>query len=268
MKIKYKIIASFLAVMVLFLLGGLIIAASVLQMNTLESSVSTNYAINSEAMKYQDGARQLQVGEFFVVDGNTAMGNQLINEGKQQMQSSQTNLKNLITDPSMISSLDEISSLEANVVTTSDEIDALSNTTNPSNSVLLNTKLSNLQDQVEALKLGLSNFDDKTNNNLAAAIDATKASGSFTIMMITIVFVIALILSILIALYLTNLITRPIVRLTEIANKVSNGQLNHEIKRESDDEIGDLSESFRKMINAFKVIQRMAGADTTEDLGE
>jgi len=268
MKIQHKIIASFLAVMVLFLLGGLIIGASVQQMNTLESTISANYAINAEAMKYQDGARQLQVGETFIVQGNTAMGNQLITEGKQQMQSSRTNLKKLVTDPAMISSLDEITSLEANVVTTSGEIDTLTSSADPNRGVVLNKKLSTLQDQVEALKLGLSNFVDKTNGNLVAAIDAAKTYGSFTTLVTIVVFVITLIISIGIALFLANQITRPIVRLTEIANRVSNGQLVHEINRESDDEIGDLADSFRKMINAFKVMQSMSEVDAGEDLGE
>jgi methyl-accepting chemotaxis protein len=268
MKIQHKIIAAFLAVMVLFLVAGLIIGASVQQMNTLESTISTNYAINAEAMKYQDGARQLQVGESFVVQGNTAMGNQLINEGKQRMELSRTNLKKQVTDTAMISSLDEIARLEANVITTSREIDTLTGSADPDHQALLNKKLATLQDQVEALNLGLSNFVDKTNGNLVAAIDAAKAFGSFTNLVTIIAFVIALILSIGIAVYLANLITRPIVRLTEIANKVSNGQMVHEITRESNDEIGDLADSFRKMINAFKVIQSMSDVDAGEDMGE
>jgi HAMP domain-containing protein len=268
MKIQHKIIASFLAVMILFLAGGLIIGASVQQMNTLEATISSNYAINAEALKYQDGARQLQVGESFIVQGNAAMGNQLISEGKQRMEQSRTKLKGLVTDSAMVTSLNEITQLEANVITTSGEIDTLAGSADPNRQVLLNKKLATLQDQVEALNLGLSNFIDKTNSNLVAAISAAKEAGSGATTVIIVVFVIALILSIGIALYLSNLITRPIIQLTAVANKVSNGVLVHEITRESNDEIGDLADSFRKMINAFKVMQSMSEVDADEDLGE
>ena len=268
MKIQHKIIAAFLAFMVVFLAAGLIIGASVQQMNTLEGTIGTDYSINAEAMKYQDGVRQLQVGESFVVQGNTAMGNQLISEGRAQMESSRTSLKSLVTDPSMLSALDEMARLEAGVLVTSGEIDSLAGSADPGRQALLSKKLASLQDQVEALNLGLSNFLDKTDSNLLAAIKAAKEYGSFTTTVTILGFVIALCISMVVAVLLSNHITQPIIRLTTIANKVSNGNLVHTINRESDDEIGDLADSFRKMINAFKVIQSMAEVDADEDMDE
>jgi HAMP domain-containing protein len=268
MKIKYKIIASFLAVMVLFLVAGLIIGASVQQMNTLEETISRDYAINAEAMKYQDGVRQLQVGESFVVQGNPSMGNQLISEGRLQMEKSRTNLKSLVTDPAMLSPLDEITQLETNILTTSGDIDSISSTSGTSQQVLLGKKLTTLQNQVEALNLQLSTFGEKTNSNLLAAIKAAKEYGAFTTTVTIVSFIIALCISMAIAFYLAGRITEPIVKLTGIANKVSNGVLVHTINRESDDEIGDLADSFRKMINAFKVIQSMSEVQADEDPGE
>ncbi|NMB77991.1 MAG: HAMP domain-containing protein [Methanomicrobiales archaeon] len=268
MKIQHKIIVSFLCVMVLFLAAGLVIGASVQQMNALEATISTDYAINAEAMKYQDGVRQLQVGESFVVQGNTAMGSQLIGEGKDGMESSRANLRSLVTDPSLLTSLDEISRLEAGVLATSEEIDRLSTSADPARQELLNRKLATLQDQVEALNLGISAFVDRTDQNLVAAIKAAKEYGSFTTTVTILSFVIALCISMAIAFFLAGRITRPIVKLTGIANKVSNGILVHTITRESDDEIGDLADSFRKMINAFKVIQSMSAVRSDEQMDE
>ncbi len=56
---------------------------------------------------------------------------------------------------------------------------------------------------------------------------------------------------------------RPIIEMTDAANKVNNGNLNVSVKKEGNDEIGDLAKAFNQM---FLSIRKMAG-DLGEDVG-
>jgi methyl-accepting chemotaxis protein len=56
---------------------------------------------------------------------------------------------------------------------------------------------------------------------------------------------------------LANTIIKPIKQLKDVADKVSMGDLQQEIKINSNDEIGELAQSFQRMINAFKISQAM-----------
>jgi signal transduction histidine kinase len=65
--------------------------------------------------------------------------------------------------------------------------------------------------------------------------------------------VIALLIA-LITTVLVNLLTRPIKKLTEIANKIafSKGKIHYDIEIKSNDEIGELANSFKIMLNALE----------------
>ncbi|MCX6693833.1 MAG: HAMP domain-containing protein [Methanomicrobiales archaeon] len=62
-----------------------------------------------------------------------------------------------------------------------------------------------------------------------------------------------------------RMITGPIIQLTRIAEKVSLGDLTQEIDVKTGDEIEDLAVSFRRMINAFKVMERLNREDQEEE---
>lgn len=67
-----------------------------------------------------------------------------------------------------------------------------------------------------------------------------------------------------------NRITRPLKKLAEIAHKVSLGDLNqrHYLKENIDiktgDEIDELVDAFRRMINAFRVTETMINESAVE----
>lgn len=54
------------------------------------------------------------------------------------------------------------------------------------------------------------------------------------------------------ALLLARTIVRPVARLTELAEKVSLGEVDVTMEKETDDEIGDLTDSFNRMVAAVK----------------
>jgi len=62
--------------------------------------------------------------------------------------------------------------------------------------------------------------------------------------------------------YLMEEYVKPIQKLTDVAKQVSMGDLNAEIKIDtSNGEIGELVESFRRLINAFKIMKAMNQED-------
>jgi methyl-accepting chemotaxis protein len=69
---------------------------------------------------------------------------------------------------------------------------------------------------------------------------------------------ISLLLALVISFAATRMITGPVKHLTNIANKVSKGDLTENVEVSSKDEIGDLAASFKRMINAFKVMEAMS----------
>ncbi len=68
------------------------------------------------------------------------------------------------------------------------------------------------------------------------------------IVVLAIVFVVAL----GVAFYVSRGITRPVAHLSDVAEKVSMGDLNVSVAVKSDDEIGDLADSFGRMVTAYR----------------
>lgn len=63
------------------------------------------------------------------------------------------------------------------------------------------------------------------------------------------------------ALIISSQITKPIAHLTEVAEKVSMGNTNVEVDVDSNDEIGGLADSFRRMVVSIKILM---GADDVD----
>jgi HAMP domain-containing protein len=57
------------------------------------------------------------------------------------------------------------------------------------------------------------------------------------------------------AFWLTRSITKPVTELRDVADRVSQGDMGVQVPEGSDDEIGDLAESFSRMVAAVKFLQ-------------
>lgn len=100
----------------------------------------------------------------------------------------------------------------------------------------------------------------KTVSDISVATESMSSQN--TILMITLI---SMFIVIIIVFILATSISRPIKQLTEIADKVSMGDLETEITVHTNDEINDLAESFRRMINAFKMMVSMQDVTEEED---
>jgi nitrogen fixation/metabolism regulation signal transduction histidine kinase len=59
--------------------------------------------------------------------------------------------------------------------------------------------------------------------------------------------------------------TDPLKKLTDIAGKVSMGELDQKIDIKTGDEINDLAEAFQRMINAFKMTTALSNETLETD---
>jgi HAMP domain-containing protein len=94
-------------------------------------------------------------------------------------------------------------------------------------------------------------------NRANAVMDDANRSLRTTVMALVALFVVVLGA----ALILARSIVRPVRQLTEIADKVSMGDLQQQVAVSASGEIGDLASSFSRMVNAFKVMDAMLSED-------
>lgn len=91
----------------------------------------------------------------------------------------------------------------------------------------------------------ISDFTRTTAQNSYTSADSVASMA--TLLLITVV-ILALVLTIILALYLTKSLTRPIKEIETAANQMAEGQLNVQVEYTSRDELGNLSNSIRKLI--------------------
>lgn len=103
-------------------------------------------------------------------------------------------------------------------------------------------------------------------SEIMGSLDTVKSGIASTVSRIDSNFWLLVALSMLIvgaaALFISNQITRPIKRLTEVANEVSHGKTDVVIDVDSRDEVGELAESFKRMVASLKFLLMDDGNDS------
>ena len=252
MRIRYKLFIAFLAIIMIFAVEGLYVNTAISTMNGLGQDVSHNFRIYQDAVNYQSGNMQVETGTFLYLHDSKAMGRQLISEGSSLMKQSRDDLKQNLKDQVLLSDLSELEVLETQVVAASGDI--VKAVDNMDGDAVLNVKLNTLNSRSEALNLRASNFVEKTNKNVGGSISQSNVYGNDTVTITYASIALSVVVSILLAFLVSTLITRPIKSLTNMANKISWGDVNVSVNVTSKDEIGDLARSFNRMKNAFKIM--------------
>jgi HAMP domain-containing protein len=260
MKIRKKMLMGFLAVTLVILIAGVITSLSISEMTAQTRTVDREFSTNQQAIMYQNGAKQLQIGAFLYAQGSKEQGKQFIDMGKAGMTEGGAKLLANISDPALQSELIEIVQLKGKVIDSEENVITIADSNVTNRDKLLSQELQTLEGRAEALNLRLSNFIDTalgSQNKVGNALADAEATGNATVITCAIAIVAALICSLAIALYLSDEIVRPIVSLTETADKVSKGESDQKIDINSKDEIEDLGSSFQRMINAYKMLESM-----------
>ena len=101
---------------------------------------------------------------------------------------------------------------------------------------------------------------DASGNVIAAAgleFDMTALQSQMIPTKVLLIALIITMLAIIATFVVATSITKPIEKLKAIADKVSMGDLQQKVTITGDDEIGELGQSFQRMINAFKMSQAL-----------
>jgi len=257
MKIKYTLFGSYLVIVLVLLAASLAVNSNIEQMVSLNRELGNNYNIKDFSTSYGRGARDVQVGVYLYVTGNESLGKQLRTEGTETMRLARNNLKAAITDPEMLSDLAEIQVKEEKVADIAGEIIQIEDGPAANRQPQLDQKLSALESQVEALNLLLEGLDEKSARNMATSAAESNLRGDETKSVTLYAIIGSVLVSMILALIMSSLLTRPLATLTNVANRVSRGDIMAKVDVSSSDEIGELASSFRRMVNAFKIMDAL-----------
>ncbi len=108
---------------------------------------------------------------------------------------------------------------------------------------------------------------EHASNVAADSYNEGMAAGRGTMVMLIIMGIAAIIVGILLALYITRSITSVISQIQNASQRMSKGDFNAPLTYESRDELGDLSNSMREMIQVLKQVIQDIGFITNEMAG-
>jgi methyl-accepting chemotaxis protein len=259
MKIKLKLLLSFLVILLV-----LIPTAIVISVNNSQTSdaIAKQSLIDKNSKAYEAGARDLQVGIDLYLRGQKELGKQLIDEGKTLMTTNREQLKANLVGSTQADDIEETQAIEGKVVEVASDVITIADGNAPNREALIAQRRATLDARIEALNLRLSYSADLASENLAQTIQQSRQTTQQTLLAS---FLVTFLICISLALIIADRVTKPIINLTAIADKISLGDLQHDLSVSGNDEIAALSTSFQRMINAFKMEQAMLAEDAGEE---
>lgn len=261
MKIKFKLLTGFLLLTLIFAFAGVTIISNINLMHSINENVDEDFQINQYATNYERGARSVQVGTYLIAHDSLPMGNQLIREGKAQMEENRELLEDALAGTEIEEEIESIQRLEVAAIQASDRVKAriADDEADPdTNDALLEQDLHFLEARIEALNLRLSTFVDDTQTLMEKSLDNAEATSKQTVSITIYAIVVSIVLSLVIAFVSAHKITEPLKQLSEVADKISTGDTNVEVNITSKDEVGDLADSFDRMIASVKYLLQMS----------
>jgi methyl-accepting chemotaxis protein len=267
MKIKRKLLLSYLLIIALFVAAGATITYNTTKMAELQTKAKTQLEINNNAYAYQQGLDQIQFGTLMYASDNTADGQQIIVSSADIIQPAQTYLLSALADnPALLDEFKQAVSLDQNEINgaisqvytiyTSQENDS-------QKYVDIWTHITTLNNAVKTADTQLADVRTTTLANVESANADAQNYANLSLIVAVVFLALISIVSVILAVVMGNRITGPLKKLAEIAHKVSLGDLNQRfyLKQNIDiktgDEIDELVESFRRMVNAFRMTEAL-----------
>jgi HAMP domain-containing protein len=261
MKIRNKLLLSFLLIVVLFIGAGIVATMNTMKMTELQKKVALQIDIANNAAGYQQGIYEKQFGAFVYGLGNSQMGAELIESSEaNHIEPSEDYLfAALANDQELYSKFNDAFQVEEiQIGNLTDEIQVLAD----GNS---STKFEQISEKLNALNTGVNAVDEKlvvfkaaADAKAQSAVSESENYANMSNMAAIGSFVVMGAASVALAVFMGNRITRPLKKLSEIAGKVSMGDIDQKIDVKTGDEIDDLAGSFQRMINAFKMTEALS----------
>lgn len=263
---------SYLIIVALFIAAGATITYNTMKMADLQNTVQQQMEINNNAYAFQQGLDQKQFGTLMYSSDNIEEGERIIVASADTMQPAEEYLLTaLASNPELLAKFNEVVSIDNDTI--NNAISQVYQIYQGSSS----TKYEQIWDQLTILMNSVAQADQKLAdvraNTLTNVENATAEAQSYAnLSLILAVVFLGVITATAIALsvWMGNRITNPLRKLAEIAHKVSLGDLDQrfylkqDTNKRGEDEIDELENAFRRMINAFRMTEALSAESTTE----
>ena len=265
MKIRRKLLLSYLLIVALFIAAGTTITYNTLKMGEIQNKVKVQTDISNNAYAYQQGLDQKQLGTFSYSSGNAQIGGDVIVRAADTMQPAETYLlNNLATNPELLAKFNEVVDIDRNTINDAiTKVITISASSDPNRFILMWDQLDRLMTATTAADQKLADVRAATLANVQNAMTESQNYANFS-MIIAVASIAAIgAVSVALAFVMGNRITGPLKKLADIAHKVSLGDMNQRyyLKQNIDiktgDEIDELVNAFRRMINAFRMTEAL-----------
>jgi HAMP domain-containing protein len=256
MKIRTKLLMSYLIIIALFVAAGATITYNTMKMGELQNNVAQQVLINNNAYAFQQGLDQKQFGTLMYSADEVQQGVQVMVHSAELMNQSGTYLLNaLAANPALLAKFNQVTSINTNQIDTAITQIAVIYNSNATD------KYQRIWDQLNGIMSATTNADTKLNElratTQANVQNATVQSQNYASLsiMLAVGFLVAIgATSVGLSIVMGNRITGPLKKLSDIAHKVSLGDLNQRyyLKQNIDiktgDEIDELVDAFKRMI--------------------
>jgi nitrate/nitrite-specific signal transduction histidine kinase len=259
MKIRSKMLASYLLIVALFVAIGTAITINTMKMNDLQANVNKQVEISNYASAHSKG---LTLTSQSVAELATNPTQAITDMQTGQQLTSATSaylLSNLPQGSQLYSVFSETHQIDAAIITPAVQALVTAYQAQDPTAVAAQTKI--IEDSVRAVTADLDNFQLLIVENVQAVTAEAASYATFSVTLSAVGITSIAAVSIGMALVMGGRITAPLKSLTTVAGKVSMGELNQQINIKSKDEIGDLGEAFQRMINAFKMTNAMVSEE-------
>jgi HAMP domain-containing protein len=274
MKIRRKLLISYLLIVALFIAAGVTITYNTTKMADLQNNVKQQVEINNNAYAFQQGLDQKQFGTLMYSADNTAEGERIIVESANTMVPAESYLLDaLANNPELLAKFNEVVQIDNETINTAiSQVYSIyiSNVTDKYEKIW--AQLTTLMNGVTQADIKLADVRSATLTNVENATLEAQNYASLSLIIAVVFLAIISVVSVALSIIMGNRITNPLKKLADIAHKVSLGDLNQRyyLKQNIDiktgDEIDELVNAFRRMVNAFRMTEALSkGVDAAEE---
>jgi nitrogen fixation/metabolism regulation signal transduction histidine kinase len=278
MKIRRKLLVSYLLIVALFIAAGATITYNTMKMAELQDKVKTQVEINNNAFAFQQGLDQKQFGTLMYSSDNTVEGERIIVSSAEMMGPAMIYLLSALeTTPDLLAKFNEVVRLDSGQINGAIGQVYTIYMGNGSSA----DKYPKIWDQLTIVMNAVTEADKKlaevrtaTQNNVENATLEAQNYSNLSLYIAIVFLALISAVSVALSIIMGNRITNPLKKLVDIANKVSLGDLNQRyyLKQTTDiktgDEIDELVNAFRRMINAFRMTEALSNEESEEKPGQ
>jgi nitrogen fixation/metabolism regulation signal transduction histidine kinase len=274
-KIRQKLLLSYLLIIALVIAAGATIIYNSFRMTELQTNAKLQEDINNNAYDYQRGIDQKQFGTLMYSADQVDAGVRIIVDSAQLQAEAQTYLtNNLASNPELLAKFNEVVAIDTTQINTgigNIQQKYISDLNSSDKYVQIWDELLTIMTATDTADSKLAELRSATQLNVQNAVSESQNYANLSTGIAVAFIAVLIVSSMAMSMVIGNRITVPLKNLSNVAQKVSEGDLDqrHYLKQKVDlkkgDEIDELTDAFKKMINAFRMQEALLKEDEGKD---